>query len=303
MIPIPKTVEWAECDVMRVGYVTQPSFAQLDIADRVTVLMPGKAPVAVNASLSGRRYAARLEDRFVTVLPPCSHMKIEDTGAGTMLVMAFERTFVESAIEDAGRSLCGQASAVDPFLLRIGGTLASAFRVDRAPPPQYLRYVAEEVRDHLARFYTRRRRKQATPPLRPDRLERATQCMRERYGDKDLSVTEVAGSVGLSAFHFTRMFTMATGKAPHAFLTQIRLEHARRLLGDTCLPIAEIANRCGYATHAHFTGVFGRHVGMTPAGYRTHVRAERAAARARRDVGPATDRISAEIARRQTRDD
>ena len=41
------------------------------------------------------------------------------------------------------------------------------------------------------------------------------------------------------------------------------------------VPIAEIAQRTGYATHAHFTGMFGRNVGMTPAAYRTHVRAER----------------------------
>jgi AraC-like DNA-binding protein len=273
-------VEWVQCDVMRVGYVPHAALRQLDVADDVVVLLPGSAPVSVDAAVPGRRYSAQVQGRCVSVLPPCARLSLEGTAPGSTVVISLDPSFVESAMAATQRSLCGQASSVDPFLTRMGSTFASAFRVHRAPPPDYLRFVAEEVRDHLCRFYSRRRRSQVTRPLATDRLERATQYMREEFADKDLSVADVALSVGLSGFHFTRMFTKATGKAPHAFLTQIRLEHARRLLGETCLPIAEIANRCGYATHAHFTGVFGRHVGMTPANYRTHVRAERAAARA-----------------------
>lgn len=264
--------------MLRVGLVEHPSIAQLELADRVAVLMPGRSHLEVDAAAPGRRYRACMRERLVAVLPPCQRIKLEDTGPGGIVVMALDRAYVSAAME-RGYSLCGQASAVDPFLMRLGRTLASAFRVHRAPPPQYLECLAGELREHLCRFYTRRRRKQVSSPLRTDRLDEAKRYMHENFGDKDLSVAEIAGSVGLSAFHFTRTFTMATGKAPHAFLTQIRLEHARRLLGETSLAIAEIANRCGYATHAHFTGVFGRHVGMTPATFRVHVRAERAAER------------------------
>ena len=279
MIQIDNGVEWAECDVMRVGYATRASNARLEIGDRVAVLMPGGASLSVDAAARGRRYSGELRGGFVTVLPPCSRLDIEDLAPGSVVVMTLDAGFVAEGLGDSGRALCGQARSIDPYLTRIGSTLRSAFRVKRAPPPAFLEHMAGGIREHLCRFYTRRRRKQAISPLRSDRLELATQYMREHHQDKDLSVTGVAASVGLSAFHFTRMFTKATGKAPHAYLTQVRLEHARQLLGATCLPIAEIANRCGYATHAHFTGVFGRHVGMTPATYRTQVRAERAAAR------------------------
>ena len=280
MIPQDDVVAWARCDVMRVGYVAHGASTHLDIGGRVAVLAPGTAGFSVDAAARGRRYSGQLDESCVTVLPPCSRMELRNLGPGIAVVMALDPDYIAQGMADASRALCGQARSADPYLVGIGRDLRGMFHGRCAPPPAVLERLAEEVRQHLCRYYTRRRRQQAVPALRPDRLDRATRYMRENYQNKELSVTEVAASVGLSAFHFTRMFTKAAGQAPHAYLTGIRLQQARLLLGATCLPIAEIANRCGYATHAHFTGVFGRHAGMTPAAYRTHVRAERTAARA-----------------------
>lgn len=280
MILQDDVVTWARCDVMRVGYLAHRASTHLDIEGRVVVVAPGAAGFSVDAAARGRRYSGNLDESCVAVLPPCSRMELRNLGPGIAVVIALDPDYIARSMVDASRALCGQARSADPYLVGIARDLRAMFRERRAPPPAVLERMAEEVREHLSRFYTRRRRKQAVPALRPDRLERATRYMREHYQHKELSVTEVAGSVGLSAFHFTRMFTKATGQAPHAYLTSVRLEQARHLLGATCLPIAEIANRCGYATHAHFTGVFGRHAGMTPAAYRAHVRAERTAARA-----------------------
>jgi AraC family transcriptional regulator len=74
--------------------------------------------------------------------------------------------------------------------------------------------------------------------------------------------------VGLSQFHFARMFRRSVGRPPHGYLTDLRMERAKQLLRETDLPLAQVAARVGYQTQAHFTGVFHREVGTTPRTYR-----------------------------------
>lgn len=82
----------------------------------------------------------------------------------------------------------------------------------------------------------------------------------------------MSAAIGLTQFHFSRRFKKATGITPHQYLIRVRLAEARRLLATTCLAIEEIAHRCGYSTHAHFTSVFARGIGMTPAAFRIEAR-------------------------------
>jgi AraC family transcriptional regulator len=110
-----------------------------------------------------------------------------------------------------------------------------------------------------------------TPPgtgkLSPQRLATVERLVAERLGEA-IHVEDLAAAAGLSPFHFSRMFHAATGKAPHAYVTSKRMEAACQLLATTKMPLAQIATRVGYRTQAHFTGVFHRHVGVTPRTYR-----------------------------------
>ena len=108
---------------------------------------------------------------------------------------------------------------------------------------------------------------QGTGKLSPERLEIVERMVAERLG-QTIHVDDLAAAAGLSPFHFSRMFHAATGKAPHAYVTDKRMESACHLLATTDLPLAQVATRVGYRTQAHFTGVFHRHVGMTPRTYR-----------------------------------
>lgn len=84
----------------------------------------------------------------------------------------------------------------------------------------------------------------------------------------DLSVQRLADAAQLTRFQFTRAFKARTGSTPHAYVTALRLERAQRLLVGGLLPLAEVAVQCGFADQSHFTRVFRREVGTTPARYR-----------------------------------
>lgn len=96
---------------------------------------------------------------------------------------------------------------------------------------------------------------------------RAIAFMDERL-DQSFPVSDVADACGLSVNHFSRAFRRSTGKPPHRWLLDRRIERARTLLRDTALSLADIALACGFAEQSHFTRVFTRTVGMPPGAWR-----------------------------------
>jgi AraC family transcriptional regulator of arabinose operon len=82
------------------------------------------------------------------------------------------------------------------------------------------------------------------------------------------SLDEIASEVSLSKYHFTRMFTLATGISPMDYVTKLRIEKAVELLRYTSLPVHEIADQIGYASGSYFSKVFRSRVGFTPGEFR-----------------------------------
>jgi AraC family transcriptional regulator len=82
--------------------------------------------------------------------------------------------------------------------------------------------------------------------------------------DGRLSVETLANEVGLSPAHFARAFKETMGVAPHRYLLNRRLEHARRLLDAEDAVLSNVAHRAGFADQAHFTRLFKREYGVTP---------------------------------------
>jgi RpiB/LacA/LacB family sugar-phosphate isomerase len=103
--------------------------------------------------------------------------------------------------------------------------------------------------------------------LPPRRLQKVFSHIRENL-KRDLSVTELAGVVGMSQYYFSKLFKMSTGTTPHQYVMRQRVERAQDLLREGQMPLAEVATEVGFETQSHFTSVFRRLVGATPKKYR-----------------------------------
>jgi AraC-like DNA-binding protein len=82
---------------------------------------------------------------------------------------------------------------------------------------------------------------------------------------------ELARLTGLSASHFHRAFKVSTGMPPHMWLTDLRIRRARELMLAADRPLAEIALATGFSDQPHFTRVFSRLTGASPAAWRRTV--------------------------------
>ena len=93
----------------------------------------------------------------------------------------------------------------------------------------------------------------------------------ESHLAQPLTLGELANVAALSEFHLARMFRTSFGLPPAAWIAQRRLERARTLLRTTALPLAHIAELCGYANASHFSHRFREGVGVSPGAYRQAV--------------------------------
>lgn len=103
--------------------------------------------------------------------------------------------------------------------------------------------------------------------LDPVRLRRVKEFIETHLAD-ELTIEVLANEVALSPFHFARAFKAATGTAPHVYLSNLRIERAKRLIAEGRLPLIEIAGLCGCSSQSYFTTWFKRNVGATPGAYR-----------------------------------
>src|SRR5580704_15155025 len=99
------------------------------------------------------------------------------------------------------------------------------------------------------------------------RLRRIKELVHVKMED-DLSLDELAQSVGLSTAHFARMFRKSTGETPHQFVMRQRLERAKAMLRAPGARILDVAVACGFRTQQHFAQVFRDAYRVSPTEYR-----------------------------------
>jgi AraC family transcriptional regulator len=99
------------------------------------------------------------------------------------------------------------------------------------------------------------------------RLRRIKELVRAKMED-DLSLDEMAQSVGLSTAHFARMFRKSTGETPHQFVLRQRIERAKAMLRAPNARVLDVAVACGFKTQQHFAQVFCDVCGVSPTRYR-----------------------------------
>ena len=99
-------------------------------------------------------------------------------------------------------------------------------------------------------------------------ISRAEKYVAENYCDPNISLISTARHVGMSAAHFSTVFSQAMGRSFINYLTAMRLERAKQLLTSTNMKLSDIALEIGYNEPNYFSHVFRKAEGMTPKEYR-----------------------------------
>ena len=100
-------------------------------------------------------------------------------------------------------------------------------------------------------------------------LKRALEYIEENYVQETLSLNTVAGEVGVSANYFSAVFSQEMEVTFIEYVTQKRMEKAKKLLRQTEKASRDIAQEVGYKDPHYFSFVFKKTQGCTPREYRT----------------------------------
>lgn len=97
--------------------------------------------------------------------------------------------------------------------------------------------------------------------------QRALALIEERLAE-DLSLEAVAGLVGVSPSHLSRLLAKRTGMGFCDCLARIRVERAKAYLSAGSVSVKEVSLLVGFRDPAYFARVFKRFAGTSPAEYR-----------------------------------
>ena len=96
-------------------------------------------------------------------------------------------------------------------------------------------------------------------------IGKLTDIVCSMMGRGQCDVDSVASALCMSQAQLRRKVQAITGKTPVAYILQIRLSNAQRILDKNPeLAISEVAFRCGFSDQAHFSHAFQKAFGMSP---------------------------------------
>lgn len=108
---------------------------------------------------------------------------------------------------------------------------------------------------------------QGTRSLSPA-IQKAVSVMEAEYNNYEMGIDFMARILHINSVYFSQLFKKELGTSFMDYLSQIRLGHARRLLGESNLKIKEISKEVGYVDPHYFGIWFKDKTGLTPSQYR-----------------------------------
>lgn len=97
-------------------------------------------------------------------------------------------------------------------------------------------------------------------------IEMAKEFMIQNY-HKGITIADVAKKVGVTSNYLANIFSSYQQKAPKNYLTEIRMEQAKKLLATRKYKVKDVGKLVGYENQLHFSGEFKKYTGKSPMDY------------------------------------
>jgi AraC family transcriptional regulator len=197
-------------------------------------------------------------------------MKVERGVFANVLFLALNADFVSRVAQelelDVDRiDLTVQRGITDPTFRHIAMALRAGVQSGAALDRMYGEALSTALAVHLLREYDAAvlRPKRQYGELSREKLVRAVEYIQDQL-DADLTVSGIAQAVGMSPYHFTRLFKEFTGQTPYQYVVDARVKKAKELLTTGKFTISEVAYHVGFADQSHLTRHFKRAFGLPP---------------------------------------
>ena len=184
-----------------------------------------------------------------------------------------ERNFVMPLINDQNMAFTRLDPEV-PWQKRIIDLVFRVYEADRKKDPS-LALLIESVCFEIWKLLFDHRpvngKKTVMESSRMTCLKQMLGYIQEHYSER-VTLSDIAAAGHVSVSTCNTVFNDLIHQAPVRYLLSYRLDRAAEYLGNTDLPVTEIASKCGIPGVSYFAEVFHRQYGMTPTAFRRQMR-------------------------------
>ncbi|MDM9381218.1 AraC family transcriptional regulator [Chlorogloeopsis sp. ULAP01] len=155
--------------------------------------------------------------------------------------------------------------AQDMLVHQIGLGLKAQLKTNGLDSRLYAESAATFLAVHLLQNYSTRKSlfREYAGGLPQQQLKQAVDYIQDHL-TQQISLDAIANYLGISRYHFCRLFKQSTGLSPHQYVIQQRVERAKQLLLQGEMSIAYVAQACGFSHQSHLNHHFKRLTGVTP---------------------------------------
>lgn len=211
-----------------------------------------------------------MQDQTAFILPHAAHTIISGQQL-TTLVLAFDSQIVDSAVLGELLAQCTATSQVISLSTVASNEMRGylrkmLFEQSEAGP---MRHVAMKIR--LMEVLLAAARTLAAPQPADSnhlRAERIKSYIDHHYYEA-LTARDIAAKLGVSTRHMNTVFKQVHQQTPMQYLTEVRVEIAKKLLAESETAIATICFEAGYESLSVFYRAFKLATGISPSKYRT----------------------------------
>lgn len=207
------------------------------------------------------------------LVPAHTRHWIYSQGDQGLLFVCIEPTFLQQLaydkIDPDRIELIPHFAKSDPLIAQLGRSLLKALQSDPLGSRFYAESLSTALCAHLIQYYSSHRHSITTDTKTYSNasVQQALDYI-QAHLTGDLSLKAIAATIGMSQYHFCRVFKQTTGSTPWQYVIEQRIEAAKRLLAMPQLSIVQISQQLGYSTQGQFANFFRQHTGVCPTEYR-----------------------------------
>ena len=250
----------------------EPFRGRFEANANALLVTAASGPVDITYRINGRVISRHLQEKGIFFLPPRRDCEVTlNTPLDSIHVYLRPELF--SGSEDKAQNsdfgllpLLGEPEPLTSNLLAVveemvrEGDTSSSLLADSISHAIANRLVVLNARERKATCAVERQ-------LSPRSVRSIRDFVEANIADC-IKLDDLAAICGVSAEYFIRVFKSSLGVSPHRYVVGVRIHHAKLLLTDPNIALAEVARRCGFAHQQHFTNTFRRMTGLSPGAYR-----------------------------------
>jgi AraC family transcriptional regulator len=225
-----------------------------------------------------RRMGGKCKDEFAKpgdiVISPAnvSHYVSWDEEASFSLLLLDPKYFVLNAYElaDPDRvELLPYFAQPDPVIYGIGQMLKAQLESGLPISQMYIDQLVSFLSAHLLENYCSKKYRlvENSYTFSAAEFQRVLDYF-DAFIDQQLCLAEISNLLGMSQYHFARLFKKSIGIPPAQYFMKRRLKKTAHLLATTNSDLGVIAAQTGFTDQSHFCRTFRQHFSVTPRKYR-----------------------------------